>query len=111
MREPSAEKTHRRVLKRARPKPADRGAQLARRPERVEPQAPTHVALTWLQRLKRVFGVEIQTCQRCGGPLKVIASIEDPMLIERILAHLERPAADEGLAPFASRGPLQLPLL
>jgi hypothetical protein len=61
-----------------------------------------------MQRLQRVFGVEIQTCQRCGGPLKVIASIEDPVLIERILAQLERAAVDEGLAPFASRGPPQL---
>jgi hypothetical protein len=23
----------------------------------------------WAQRLKRVFGIEIDTCQRCGGTL------------------------------------------
>jgi hypothetical protein len=44
-----------------------------------------HVALTWAARLKRVFGIEIEQCVRCGGRLKVIASIEEPELVERIL--------------------------
>jgi hypothetical protein len=33
--------------------------------------------MTWALRLRRVFAVEIATCQRCGGKLKVIGSIED----------------------------------
>jgi hypothetical protein len=37
--------------------------------------------------LKRVFGIEIEQFARCGARLKVIASIEEPELIERILAH------------------------
>jgi hypothetical protein len=47
-------------------------------------------ALTWAQRLKRVFAIEIDLCRRCGGKLRVIASIEDPAIIERILEHLGR---------------------
>src|SRR5690606_31902022 len=39
-------------------------------------------ALTWAQRLKRVFAIEIETCRRCGGRLRVIASIEAPTTIE-----------------------------
>jgi hypothetical protein len=31
-------------------------------------------------------------CRRCGGPLRLIAGIEDPALIERILEHLGRDA-------------------
>ena len=58
-----------------------------------------------VQRLKRVFAIEIETCRRCGGRLKVVASIEDPGLIERILAHLERPDAELTPAPCAARGP------
>jgi len=50
------------------------------------------LALTWAQRLKRVFAIEIETCRRCGGRLRVIASIEAPTTIERILAHLSRDA-------------------
>jgi hypothetical protein len=46
--------------------------------------------MTWAQRLKRVFAIEIETCRRCGGKLEVIASIEDAALIERILAHLKQ---------------------
>jgi hypothetical protein len=37
--------------------------------------------------LKRVFGLAIEQCARGGGRLEVIASIEEPELIERILAH------------------------
>jgi hypothetical protein len=65
-----------------------------------------HASMTWAQRLKRVFAIEIETCRRCGGKLKVIASIENPVLIERILAHLEqRGDADPPRSPFASRAP------
>jgi hypothetical protein len=42
------------------------------------------------QRLKRVFGIGIETCTDCGGPVKIIASIEGPVVIGKILAHLEQ---------------------
>jgi hypothetical protein len=38
-----------------------------------------------------VFAIDIETCRQCGGRLRVIASIEQPALIERILGHLGRP--------------------
>jgi hypothetical protein len=43
------------------------------------------VPMTWVQRLKRVFNIEVETCGRCGGPLKVIACIEDQDIIDRVL--------------------------
>ena len=48
-----------------------------------------HAAMTWAQRLKRVFNIDIEVCGRCGGSAKVIACIEDQGVIDRILAHLE----------------------
>jgi len=30
------------------------------------------LALTWAQRLKRVFGIDIETCRECGGAIKVM---------------------------------------
>ena len=48
------------------------------------------LALTWAQRLKRVFQIDIETCSQCGGPVKVIASIEDPEVIQKILAHFQQ---------------------
>jgi len=48
-----------------------------------------HAAMTWAQRLKRVFNIDVETCRICGGSAKVIACIEDPVIIKKILTHLE----------------------
>jgi hypothetical protein len=32
--------------------------------------------------------IEIEKCDKCGGKVRVIASIEEPELIEKILRHL-----------------------
>jgi hypothetical protein len=29
--------------------------------------------MTWAQRLKRVFNIDIETCGACGGEVKIIA--------------------------------------
>ena len=58
-----------------------------------------HVAMNWAKRLKNVFGIEIDTCQRCGGTLRIIASIEQPEVIGQILAHLERTAPSQPNQP------------
>ena len=42
------------------------------------------------QRLQRVFQIEIETCRHRGGAVKIIASIEDPVVIKSILDHLDR---------------------
>ncbi len=47
-----------------------------------------HVSMGWAKRLKRVFGIEIERCDRCGGTVKIIASIEDPEVIAAILEHV-----------------------
>jgi hypothetical protein len=44
--------------------------------------------LTWAQRLKRVFNIDITLCPLCGGTMRVIADITDPDLIQKILDHL-----------------------
>jgi len=43
--------------------------------------------MRWAQLLKRVFDVDIEQCPYCGGLLKRIAAIEEPAVIQRILAH------------------------
>ncbi len=40
--------------------------------------------------MKRVFNIDIETCEVCGGAVKVIACIEDPVVIEKILTRLDR---------------------
>jgi hypothetical protein len=45
--------------------------------------------MSWAQKLKRVFNIDLETCQVCGGSAKVIACIEDPFIIGKILNHLQ----------------------
>ena len=44
-------------------------------------------SMSWAKRLKRVFGIDIQICSRCGGKVRVISSIEEAHVIRRILIH------------------------
>ena len=53
-----------------------------------EPHATRPAPMRWRQRLKRVFHIDIEHCGGCGGTLRVIARIETPEVIERILTHL-----------------------
>ena len=57
--------------------------------------------------MKRVFKIDILTCEHCGGTVKVIASIEDAEVIKQILAPLERRAepAMPVFRPFARTPP------
>lgn len=48
-----------------------------------------HKEMSWAQRLKRVFNIDVTICSCCGGAVKIIASIEDPLVIKKILDHLD----------------------
>ena len=39
------------------------------------------------QRLKKVFGIDIQICSNCRGKVKSISAIEENQLIQKILTH------------------------
>ena len=64
--------------------PAHRGT--GKKPQVEEgadkPATPRDVAMSRAQRLKRVFGIDIEVCARCGGKLKVIASITVPEQVQ-----------------------------
>jgi hypothetical protein len=76
-----------------------------RRFDEMKTPAQRRAAMTWAQRLKRVFKIDIETCDQCGGTVKVIACIEDPAVVKQILrspraadrfqrhAHAPRPSA------------------
>ena len=78
--------------------PTRRGRR-TRPPPEQEPrsEAERRGAMTWAQRLRRVFHIDIETCTACGGAVRVMASIEDPTVIGKILAHV-----GEGQAPMPS---------
>ena len=78
---------------RARITPARRGrGGKPRRPQPLEDRTPAEQrsAMRWAKRLKRVFRIDVETCPKCGGTVQIIASIEDPPVIERILNHLAK---------------------
>jgi Putative transposase len=66
---------------------------------------PRHVAMTWAQRLARVFKIDVTLCERCGGAVKIIACIERPLVIAKILEHLERTNSPELTLPPARAPP------
>ena len=66
----------------------------------VRTPAERHAAMTWAQRLKRVFNIDIEVCSRCGGSVRVIASIEDQETVDRILDHLRQKEQETPARPL-----------
>lgn len=54
--------------------------------------------MSWARLLKRVFDLDVERCVR-GGKLKIIAAIEEPAVIERILTYLRLSAQPPPRAP------------
>jgi hypothetical protein len=55
--------------------------------------------MSWARLLKQVFDIDIEHCPNCGGALKIIAAIEDPPVIIKILSHLGLPTRGPPRAP------------
>ncbi|MCC7069731.1 MAG: hypothetical protein IT383_00315 [Deltaproteobacteria bacterium] len=54
---------------------------------RVRP-SPSPFRLDWAAALKRVFGIDVLQCARCGGRLVILAFIEKRSAVHAILEHL-----------------------
>ena len=81
----------------------------------------------WARLLKRVFDIDLEHCPQCGGEFKIIAAIEEPAVIVRILrilTHLGVPArapprsparlalarSDQSTVEIRARGATQRPI-
>ena len=53
----------------------------------------------WARLLRRVFDLDLEHCPQCGGEFKIIAAIEEPAVIVKILTHLGLPARAPPRAP------------
>jgi hypothetical protein len=69
--------------------------------------------MTWAQRLKWVFGIDVEICHQCGGVIQIIASIEDPVVVAKILSHLfkKNKVPDSSKPARKSSTPTVLPVL
>jgi hypothetical protein len=57
---------------------------------------------TWAALMRRAFDLDVLRCPRCAGQMELLATIDDPAVIARILAHLGLPEARDGPEPAAS---------
>jgi hypothetical protein len=57
----------------------------------------------WAELLKRTFGIDVETCARCGGRMRLLALITEPPEVARFLRHVgeatEPPARATARAP------------
>jgi hypothetical protein len=67
-----------------------------------DPTAPTST-MRWHELLKRTFAIDLQKCDLCGGRVRIIATITERSVIDRILTHLGLPASNGN--PAAARAP------
>lgn len=67
----------------------------------------------WADLMRRTFGYDVMACLECGGRMKLLAMIDKPDAIERILTHLglptEPPRALPARAPPEAPEQLDLP--
>ena len=67
------------------------------------PPQPKAKRISWARLLKRVFNIDVTICQKCQGEVRIIAAIEDPKVIKKILEHMGLPSTAPKLA--YARGP------
>jgi len=60
--------------------------------EHAQEHAHASARMGWARLLKRVFDIDLEHCPQCGGEFRIIAAIEEPAVIVRILTHLGLPA-------------------
>ncbi len=83
------------------PRTSERQSQ--RRPSPSSPNVPPPPGSSifkqrWAELIKKVYEADPLVCPRCGGAMRIIAFIDQPDVIEKILTHL-------GLWPYLSHAP------
>ena len=64
---------------------------------------PSGLRYDWAKLLARVWSIDVTTCPNCHGKVRIVAAIQKPEAIERILSHLGLPT--QGPKARAARGP------
>jgi hypothetical protein len=72
----------------------------------VKPRKRIYRHFAWADLLRRTFQIDILACE-CGGRLRLLATIEEPAVVKRILKQLDLPI--ETPSPAPARSPPWLP--
>jgi len=70
------------------------------------PHSPYASRYSWSELMRRVFGIDVLTCERCHGRRRLIALITDTLVARNILRHLG--LASEAPPLAAARPPPQM---
>ena len=79
---------------------AQQPAKTSPAPEAAVSEFATRAKATWARLIRKVYEADPLVCPKCKGPMRVIALIDDPTVVRRILEHLGRWAPEP-----AERGP------
>jgi hypothetical protein len=86
----------RQVVSSGRPAPDPHAHEVDTTPHRA---AGPSRAWTWAALMRRVFDLDVLACPRCGGRLRVLATVQDPLAVQAILAPRARAGAAEPPGP------------
>ena len=83
---------------------------IIRRQRPVKEKSPDHGTaeaksnrIGWAKLLKRVYKFDVEICSKCQGRMRIVANIEDPKIIKKILSCIGLDS--EPPEPFPARGP------
>ncbi|MBE0575555.1 MAG: transposase [Desulfuromonadales bacterium] len=67
----------------------------------TEPPQKKIPSKTWRECIKKVWEVDPLACPKCGGEMKLVSFIDEPLLVRRILEHLDlwQECLPKGLPP------------
>jgi hypothetical protein len=65
----------------------------------------TRAKATWARLIRKVYEADPLVCPKCKGPMRVIALIDDPAVVRRILEHLGRWAPEPSERGPAAQAP------
>jgi len=73
----------------------------------VEPEAFNRAEARhrWAELLRLIYEVDPLVCPRCGGPMRVVALIQDPKVIDKILRHVRAKGRHATAGPWATGPP------
>ena len=63
---------------------------------------------SWAQLMRRVFAIDVLECPRCGGRLRILATIQSPDAIRKILDCLGLPSRAPPIRPAMPRDQAEL---
>ena len=62
-------------------------------------------ARRWAVLIRRIYEVDPLVCPKCAGTMRMIALIQEPKVIDRILKHLRTKGRDARAGPWATGPP------